>query len=645
MNPRRITIGVAAGLLSSTLFAQAGQPVESPLDELLKTPISTAAKYDQPMSDVAAAVTVITAEEIARNGWHTLAEALSAVRGVYTTYDRAYTYLGVRGFGMPTDYNDRFLLLLDGHPLLDNISGSVGIDTTLAIDLSHFARIELIRGPGSVLYGTGAMFGVINLITKDEGESSSAMAGAGSNGLATGSARGSIRRGAFKASVAASWQESAGADLYIPEYDHPDTNHGVVNGRDSNNYRSLMATVGWKNLRVLLLHSTRTKGVPTGSWGTTFGSDQTVTDGRALLAADFEQRLGTGKTLFLRAFHDRFAYDGKYPASYDYRDYVHSVREGAEARLVWDVRPGNRLTVGGEYVDNRAADYRWDSGPYGKYQIGGPFHGTSFYFQDDAHINSRLTLTAGARFDRYSNSGSRITPRGAAIFQIAEGSVLKALYGAAFRAPNVYELHYGDEPTTGFLPAVNLQAEDIRTTELVWEQRLGEDLLFTTSLFDTKVRHLIELDLEPGGEFAFKNMSNARSRGGELQLDYRRNDGIWSYLSYSRQRTVEQDEPIINSPVNLLKAGLSSSTARRAFGAVEMQYESGRITGQRHTTGGVLLTNVNLGAKLTHRLSLSLTVRNAFDVAYATPGGAEHIQDTIAQDGRSFLLRLRVTGR
>jgi outer membrane receptor protein involved in Fe transport len=645
MSPLRITIGGAFFLFSSTLFAQAAQPAESPLDELLKTPISTAAKYDQPMSDVAASVTVITAEEIARNGWHTLSDALSATRGVYTTYDRAYTYLGVRGFGLPTDYNVRILLLLDGHPLLENVSSSAGIGTALAIDLSNFSRIEFIRGPGSVLYGTGAMFGVINLISKDEGESSSAMAGVGSDGLTTGSARGSIKRGAFRASVAVSWQESAGGNLYIPEFDRPDTNTGIVRGRDTDNYRSLLATAGWKDLRVLVLHSTRTKGVPTGSWGTEFGGRQAITDGRALVAADFEHRVGVGKTLYLRGYHDRFDYAGRYPHSgYDFRDHSNATSQGAEARFVWDVQPGNRLTLGGEYVDNRIATFSWYSIPEGKYQIGRPYGAASLYMQDEAHITPRLTLTAGARFDRYSNSGSRITPRGAAIFQLREGAVLKVLYGTAFRAPSVYELHYGDEPSTGFLPARNLRSEDIRTTELVWEQRLSEDLLLTTSLFDTKVQHLIRLDSE-AGSLEFENMSSARSRGGELQVDYRRNNGLWSYLSYSRQRTLEQGKLMVNSPITMVKGGLSSSTARRTFGAVEMQYETGRLTRAGQTTDSVLLTNLNLGAKLTDRLSLSVTVRNAFDVAYATPGGAEHIQDTIAQDGRTFLLRLRVTGR
>src|SRR5437763_17013723 len=94
-----------------------------PLDKLLETPISTAAKYDQQLSSVAASVTVITAEEIERYGWTTVDEVLGALRSFYTTYDRSYVYAGVRGIGRPTDYNARLLVLVDGVPLNDAFIG------------------------------------------------------------------------------------------------------------------------------------------------------------------------------------------------------------------------------------------------------------------------------------------------------------------------------------------------------------------------------------------------------------------------------------------------------------------------------------------------------------------------------------------
>ena len=90
---------IALLLSGVALSAAAGATPDEklPLDKLLETPISTAAKYDQQLSSVAASVTVITSEEIERYGWTTVDEVLGALRSFYTTYDRSYVYAGVRG--------------------------------------------------------------------------------------------------------------------------------------------------------------------------------------------------------------------------------------------------------------------------------------------------------------------------------------------------------------------------------------------------------------------------------------------------------------------------------------------------------------------------------------------------------------------
>jgi outer membrane receptor protein involved in Fe transport len=79
--------------------------------------VTGASRFEQEADQAPASVTVITADEIARQGWRTLGEVLQSVRGIYTTYDRNYTYLAVRGFGRPGDYNTRVLVLLDGQRL------------------------------------------------------------------------------------------------------------------------------------------------------------------------------------------------------------------------------------------------------------------------------------------------------------------------------------------------------------------------------------------------------------------------------------------------------------------------------------------------------------------------------------------------
>ena len=125
-----------------------------------------ASMYLQKVSEAPSSVTIISADDIERYGYRTLADALRSVRGFYITNDRNYSYLGVRGFSRPGDYNARILLLIDGHRLNDNIFGSALLGTEFPLDIELIQRIEIIRGPSSSLYGTSAFFGVINVVTK-----------------------------------------------------------------------------------------------------------------------------------------------------------------------------------------------------------------------------------------------------------------------------------------------------------------------------------------------------------------------------------------------------------------------------------------------------------------------------------------------
>lgn len=611
---------------------------DSDLDALLKTPISTAAKYEQPLTNVAASVTVITAEETARYGWHTLADVLNAMRGLHTTHDRRYTVLGVRGVSLQADYNNRFLVLIDGHPLTENVLGSVGIDTALALDLSQFSRIELVRGPGSVLYGTAAMFGVINLITKDEREHSSATLGAGSHGLWTGAVRAGFGEGELRGSIAASWQEEAGGDLYYPEFDRPELNDGVVRGRDFDDYDSVVATLRWRDVRILALHSSRTKGVPTTTWGSTFGGDEQIAAGRRTLAIDYTRRLRPAHHVKLSVLYDRYRYEGTYPAgSVDYVDQVRSTRLGAEVLYLWDIRPNHRLSAGAELVRNSASHYRWAiAGRTGG--IGAPYTTQAFFAQVESHLTPRLSVTVGGSLHLHERFDAQITPRAAAIYHASPASTFKILYGHAFRNPNTWERDYDNG---AFLANGALKAEGITTYEAVWEQRLRRDFLATLSLFHLDLTNIIRLQPVAEG-IQHQNVGHIHTSGVEFQLDHRTNDGIWSYAGISRSRATEEGKAMTNSPDYLLKAGMSTPTARRLYAGAELQYQSRRLTLTRQRTEEVLLANLNVGFALTRHLQVTTTVRNVFDADYATPGGPEHLQDTLAQDGRTVLVRIRL---
>ena len=124
--------------------AAAADVTDMSLEQLLQISVVGASKYEQKQSEIGAAVTVITRQEIRAFGWRTLDQALASLPGVYVTYDRQFTYLGVRGFGLPGDYNSRVLVTINGNRVNDPIfdSGPSGRERPLDLDLIQ--RIEFI---------------------------------------------------------------------------------------------------------------------------------------------------------------------------------------------------------------------------------------------------------------------------------------------------------------------------------------------------------------------------------------------------------------------------------------------------------------------------------------------------------------------
>jgi outer membrane receptor for ferrienterochelin and colicins len=149
---------------ASTQQAEAGPDLEQLLGIEIQS-VFGASRFLQKSTEAPAAVTVITADEIWRYGWRTLADVLRSVRGFYVTDDRSWAYVGVRGFQRTGDYNTRILLLIDGRRTNDNIYDQALVQEDFLVDLAEVERIEVIRGPSSSLYGSNAFSGVINIVT------------------------------------------------------------------------------------------------------------------------------------------------------------------------------------------------------------------------------------------------------------------------------------------------------------------------------------------------------------------------------------------------------------------------------------------------------------------------------------------------
>jgi outer membrane receptor for ferrienterochelin and colicins len=160
----RHLVALAVAMLAADAHAEGTADLQGLLDQ---TVVTTASKSAEKESDAPATSTTITAEELRRFGIHSLDEAIDFLSvGAVTSNPLGQVDIGARGVMIPGDRGAHFLLLVDGHAVNEPLYGMARFDRGAGMPLELVDRIEVILGPGSVLYGSNAMFGVINVITK-----------------------------------------------------------------------------------------------------------------------------------------------------------------------------------------------------------------------------------------------------------------------------------------------------------------------------------------------------------------------------------------------------------------------------------------------------------------------------------------------
>jgi outer membrane receptor for ferrienterochelin and colicins len=671
--PRLAVAALAAALTGwSGIAAQPADHVRElgdlSIKELMELEVDSvygASRYVQRTSRAPSSISVITAEDIKRFGARTLDDVLSSVRGLYVPNDRNYSYLGIRGFQRPNDYNTRVLVLIDGHRMNDNVYdlGATGREGMVDIDLVE--RIEVIRGPSSSIYGSSAFFGVINVVTK-RGATFEGFEAAGEAGtFDTFKSRlsyGTTFANGIEWLVSASRYTSAGQDrLYYPEFDERisadprATNNGIAEQNDGEDANNLFTSLRYGDFSFSAFWNGRVKEVPTASYGTVFNDPREETeDVRSYVDFRYDHRFDNDLSLQARVFYDEYDYSGVYPNDFAEPgfppDVVLSKDEtfgrwiGTELQVTGQVGERHTVIVGGEYRDNmrelQTAFYDLD--PLDYYLVDDrSSHTLGIFAQSETELTETLLFTAGVRYDRYSSdAGDTLNPRLGLIYSPSDTDTLKLVYGEAFRAPNPYERYYYDEQPNR--PA--LEPETIHTTEVAYEKQLGERYRLTVAGYYYHVRDLLSQAATDTSDIYFDNLDSARAKGLEIEIDRQFMSGAHLRASYALQKAVDglTDVDLSNSPRDIAKLSLSLPFAGdRLSAGLEVQYNGSVWTLRGNRVDDFVTANLTLfNHRTTAGLELSGTVYNLFDEQYAYPGAEDHLQDSLLQNGRTFLGKL-----
>lgn len=658
----------ALWLLATVSLAQAQDPQEKlkrdladlSIEELLSIQVDevyTASRYVQKIADAPASITVVTADDIRKHGYRTLADILRSIRGLYVTNDRAYSYVGARGFSLPGNVNNHILFMIDGHRLNEAVYGAAGIGGDFPLDVDLIERVEFVRGPGSSLYGSNAFFGVINVITRRKRSMTGPEVSGAAGGFATYQGRATFAKtfeGGIDLLLSVSGSTSTGQTYHFPEFDTPSTNNGFSRLADGEEVVSFLGRVAYEDFTFQTGYGYRSKEIPTAPFATVFPSQNTeVWGSRGFLDLKYEHQFDQNLDLLARVFFDQFWYRGNYEyldaSSNPYlnQDRTISYTWGGDVRITrpfFDDRL--KVTAGGEV--------RWDfTQDQRNRDVGGP--GLTYidshqddlllagFAQADASILDNLRLNIGVRYDHFESFGSSVNPRAGLLFTPVEGTTAKLLYGTAFRAPSPYELYYNDGGITSKANP-NLKAEHIATYELVVEQSLGKNLRLTGSAFHYVCRDLIAFQLDSGGILFFDNVSRVRATGGELEFQGSLDNGIEGRISYSYVDTQDRNtgQTLPNSPHNMAKLNVTVPiVASKTFASLELHYMGGRVSSSGTPISDYAVANLSFLARdLAPGLDLSASLYNLFNTRYFDSGGPQHVQSRIEQDGISFLVKL-----
>lgn len=631
------------------------------LEQLLEVDVDKvygASKYEQKLSQAPSSVSLVTRDEIQKQGYRTLADALRSVNGVYVTDDRNYSYVGMRGFNRPGDYNSRVLLLVDGHRINDSVydQGLYGTETFLDVDLIE--RVEVVRGPSSSIYGNNAFFGVVNVITR-RGHSVNGLETTGEVGdnetVKGGFTYGKEFESGWEVLLSGSIYDTAGERrVYFPEFDAPATNNGMAENSDGDRAYHFYGSVGYGDFTLTGGWLWRQKDVPTASYLTTFNDGgELTTDERAYIDLKGEHDFTDTIKFIGHVAYDHSWYRGEYPYGVGLgrvlnQDEARGESVGGDWQLNWQALERCKLILGGDLRENLSIHQEnWDAAPFTLY-LNDKREGRNLgvFAQAEVNLLTNLVMNVGGRLDHYSTFGSTAKPRLALIYAPWATTTFKALYGEAYRAPNAYELYYAYPGQSKANP--NLQPEEIRTYELVWEQGLPANLRFSAAAYHYDVKNLTSQMIDPGdGLLVFQNQAAARASGLELALESRFTNGITARLAYAIQNTEDKatGAELSNSPHSLAKLNVSAPVWRdKVFVGFDLQYSSPVTTLLGNQSDEIWLLNATVFSRpLGQNLEVSATLYNVLDERHGFSASTEHVQDTIPLPGRSF--RLKATYR
>jgi outer membrane receptor for ferrienterochelin and colicins len=561
---------------ASTAAAQTSEEEELALAYGDKPSVSIATGSQQTIARAPAVATVITARDIEAMGATDLDQVLESVPGLHVSVSSLganpiYSFRGIH-----TGYNPQVLMLTNGIPITSVFVGNRSLAWG-GMPLENVARIEVIRGPGSALYGADAFSGVINVITKTAADIKGTEYG--------------IRVGSFKSRDA--WIQHGGnlgpleAAFYL-RAGKTDGQHGIIQ-KDLQSALDPLASLAPGSINAARTALDARADMSFDQWRFRAGYQQREVGISTGLAESLDPK---GRIPESRLYVDLTYLNANWAPNWDLSAVVgyydikespgnpaytlfpagafggafpngvignpgHSERHSHASLSAFytgferhRLRLGTGYRIEDLYATTETKNYQLTAGglplPLGSIvDVSGtpdvyltPHKRNLAYLfaQDEWTIAKDWTLTAGVRHDRYSDFGQTTNPRLALVWDAAYNLVIKGMHGRAFRAPSFAEQYNINNPVSIGNPA--LRPETIATSELAFSWQPSQGLQTNLSLFHYRMRDIIRFVPDATGATA-QNSGGQSGRGLELDASWEATRNLRLSGSFSLQHSVD----------------------------------------------------------------------------------------------------------
>jgi outer membrane receptor for ferrienterochelin and colicins len=693
-----------AALLCMPMAANADSDLELidtlSLEEMMGLTISASTGTDKPLSLAPAIATVITEKQIAQSTAKTFDEILEKVPGLHVYPGNGLLSGAFDIRGIHTKYNQQVMILVNG-TTMQGLKYSAP-ETTVNMPLSAIKRIEIVRGPGSVIYGANAFAGVINIITKDAdylANTSEAGVSYGSFGTAETWLNYGAKTDGYAYAVNLSRMQSDGDDDRIMQKDLQSLVDGLYTTTASNAPGALNTDYERYNLNVNFIKdalefnlwaSTLNKGgtgagianaldpdgwikyeriqsdlyyhqklsnelklehkislsyqalhtylnvFPAGSV-LTIGSDGnfggpspmgnvTFTDGYIGTPGDIERTAGYKATLMVESFEKHLV---RLSTGLFYGDY----KAHESGNFGPGIIDGSSISVDGTLTRKT-----------GTSAIYMPDVDRKQYFfsaQDEWTFAPGWNLTAGLRYDDYSDFGSTINPRLALVWQTSPVLTSKLLYGRAFRAPSFVDMYAQNNPVGNGNPDVD--PETIDTYEVAFDYFPNEQLRSVINFYYYDAKDIID-----AAGTSIDNVGQQKGYGSELEVNFQATSELTLQADYAYRHTEVDNtgHAAADAPKYLAHAGANWSFAANWYADAQVFWVAERkrlATDTRKDVPNYSMVNASIGYQMEKNLKLSSGVRNLFDKDIYEPSPASGLgeMDDYKMPGRYLYAELR----